>query len=153
MKRPAQGFTLLELMIVVAVIGILVAVAMPAYKDYSIRAKVSEVVLALGSCRTAIAEVYQSGGTPPGAGGWGCEGQSSRYLAGMTTDENGFVTATLATGLASDVDGKLVTLSPVIEGAPADAAADMGKNVGAWICGGSGTNLALSYLPVSCRGN
>ena len=61
MKRVQQGFTLIELMIVVAIIGILAAVALPAYQDYTIRARVSEAILATSQCRTAISEVYQIG--------------------------------------------------------------------------------------------
>ncbi len=74
MKRVQQGFTLIELMIVVAIIGILAAVALPAYQDYTIRARVSEAVLATSQCRTAISEIYQIGsrGTTIGANNWGC---------------------------------------------------------------------------------
>src|SRR6266850_2453409 len=72
MRTLQKGFTLIELMIVVAIIGILAAVALPAYQDYTIRAKMSEVILAMSSCRTSITEVYQSGPTtPPVADGWG----------------------------------------------------------------------------------
>jgi type IV pilus assembly protein PilA len=76
MKRTQQGFTLIELMIVVAIIGVLAAVALPAYQDYTKRAKMSEVVLAASACRTTISEVVQSssGSTLPAAGSWGCEG-------------------------------------------------------------------------------
>ena len=151
MNRLAHGFTLIELMIVVTIIAILAAVALPAFQSYSTRAKISEVILTLGACRTTITEVYQSGGTPPAPGSWGCEGASSRYVASVSTDANGVVTATL-TGIAGDVNGKKVTLAPLIEGAPANAASDMGKAVSAWVCGGSGTDLAMNYLPSSCRG-
>ncbi len=152
MNRLPHGFTLIELMIVVAIIGILGAVALPAYQDYSTRAKVSEAILALGACRTTIHEAYESGSASPGADNWGCEGNSSRYVAAVSTDINGVVTVTLAGGIATDVDGKRITLIPVIDGIPADASADMGKTISAWVCGGSGTNLAMSYLPSSCRG-
>jgi type IV pilus assembly protein PilA len=151
MRKPARGFTLLELMIVVAIIGILAAVALPAYQNFSVRAKVSEALLALGACRAAISEVYQSGGTSPGPDNWGCEQDGSRFVEAISTDVDGVVTVTLA-GIGSAVDGKTITLAPRIDGAPADAASHMGRSVGAWICGGSGTDLATNYLPASCRG-
>ncbi len=153
MKRMQQGFTLIELMIVVAIIGILAAVALPAYQDYTIRAKMSEVILAMSACRTSITEVYQSGGTAPGAGSWGCEAVSSKYVGGLTTDANGVVTATVS-NISALVDGSVVTLTPLVTaGTAATTAADMGKGLYGWICGGTGTNVKANYLPGSCRGN
>src|ERR687888_409051 len=97
MKTMQKGFTLIELMIVVAIIGILAAVALPAYQDYTIRAKMSEIILAMSACRTSITEVYQSGGTGGGtANGWGCEvspSQATKYVAEVSTNANGGVTA------------------------------------------------------------
>jgi len=110
MKQIQQGFTLIELMIVVAIIGILAAVALPAYQDYTVRAKMSEVILAMSACRTSITEVYQTGGTAPAANEWGCEaGVSSKYVQALETDDNGVVKATIR-GISTAVDGKFVTL-------------------------------------------
>src|SRR5688500_20146513 len=93
MKQLQKGFTLIELMIVVAIIGILAAVALPAYQDYTIRAKMSEVILAFSACRTSIPEVYQSGGSPPAASSWGSEATgTTRYVSGLSRDINGIVT-------------------------------------------------------------
>ena len=155
MKTFQKGFTLIELMIVVAIIGILAAVALPAYQDYTIRAKMSEVILAMSACRTSITEVYQTGGTPPNANSWGCEsGVSSKYVQGLASDANGIVTATIQ-NISADVNAKQVTLAPMIGNAIASSAADMGKGLTGWRCGSTtdGTNLNSKFLPGSCRGS
>jgi type IV pilus assembly protein PilA len=156
MKRMQQGFTLIELMIVVAIIGILAAVALPAYQDYTVRAKMSEVLLAMSACRTSITEVYQTGGTPPGGSNWGCEATgTSKYVASIATDDNGMVTATV-TGISADVNGSVVTLVPLADGSTAATTADnMGQGLFGWRCGATadGTSVSAKFLPGSCRGS
>ena len=156
MKTIQKGFTLIELMIVVAIIGILAAVALPAYQDYTVRAKMSEVMLAASACRTTITEIFQSGGSAPGAGNWGCESAnaSSKYVASVVTDVNGKVTVTIQ-GISAAVNGKKVTLVPLVGNATTAAvAADIGSALFGWRCGAAadGTDADPKYLPGSCRG-
>ncbi|MGH8635490.1 MAG: pilin [Burkholderiales bacterium] len=152
MTRIATGFTLIELMITVAIIGILASIGLPAYREYTVRARMSEVILGMSGCRTSIAEVYQAGGSPPGAGNWGCESLSSKYVAAVATDNNGQVTATVQ-NINADVNTKVVTMTPMAKATvPADSTTDMGTGLYGWLCGGTGTTLEKKYLPSSCRG-
>jgi len=155
MKRIQQGFTLIELMIVVAIIGILAAVALPAYQDYTIRARVSEAILATSQCRTAIAEIYQSAknGTVIGTDNWGCgEGTTStQYVASISTSSPaGVVTVTLSnkTELGTAAGG-IVTLTPTDSGGTALAGV-FPAQVGGFKCAG-GAGMPAKYLPGSCR--
>jgi type IV pilus assembly protein PilA len=153
MRYVQKGFTLIELMIVVAIIGILAAVALPAYQDYTVRAKMSEVILAMSACRTSITEVYQTGGTAPLANSWGCEQNvSSKYVESLATDANGVVTAKVR-NVSTDVNGTFVTLTPLANATTtANATTNMGSGLYGWLCGSTGTTLNTKYLPGSCRG-
>jgi len=143
MKRVQQGFTLIELMIVVAIIGILAAVALPAYQDYTVKAKVSEVVLAASTCRTAITEAVQTspGSLPATDDSWGCESASSpsKYVASISTKGTTGKVKVVTQGLPITGD---VILVPSIDTA--------NSVVTEWTCG---TSVAAfkKYLPGSCK--
>lgn len=156
--RKQSGFTLIELMIVVAIIGILAAIALPAYQDYVKRAKLSEVILAASACRTSITEVYQTASSSPfpSAGSFGCEvasGSGSKYVTSVVTDNTGKVTVTARNIDPTNIDGKTIDLVPYIGSSPAAGGADAGKCITQWKCGpGSALPIPAKYLPGSCRG-
>ncbi len=155
MKKIQKGFTLIELMIVVAIIGILAAVALPAYADYVIKAKMSEVILGASQCRTAVSEVYQTARalTTPGADGWGCgeDATSTQYVAAVHTDANGAITVTTQ-NIDTLVDGMDVTLIPETTPGTAAAVGDIPTQLSGFVCGGLGTTVPKKYLPGSCKG-
>jgi type IV pilus assembly protein PilA len=162
MKKVQQGFTLIELMIVVAIIGILAAIAIPAYQDYTIRAQVSEGLNLAAAAKAAVAETYLNRGTAP----------ADRGEAGMLDDA----------GDGSETQGKYVSAVDIVDGQIVitygnDAHANItdaqlvmtpylsDDDSVSWVCGGASnpsgttqmgsgteaTDVDTQYLPASCR--
>ncbi|MGB5877570.1 MAG: pilin [Psychrobacter nivimaris] len=167
MNTAQKGFTLIELMIVIAIIGILAAIALPAYQDYTARAKMSEVVLAGTVCKNTIQEAADSGLTkaPTASDTWGCgeggtakNGVASKYVKQLNTTKDGAIEVTVQGIKSGDPDGKKLTLTPYSDTAglaankmkAADYVNGANKPIRTWVCSFNGDQ---KYVPASCRNN
>ncbi len=158
MKKNQQGLTLIELMIVIAIIGILGALALPAYQDYTIRAKVAEMLLAANGCKTAVNEAVSSSSDANVAAALpnACASQTSKYVASVTVDGNGVITVVgqhEALRGNTSASANSLALTPLLTGdTPLNGNSDGGKTITGWRCGPATSNgLPAKYLPASCK--
>ena len=155
MKAQMQkGFTLIELMIVVAIIGILAAVALPAYQDYTARAKISEVMLQVSSCKGAVAEFIQANAAfPANADAAGCSTASqTKYMAaGLTVGAAGLITSGAIRGVAAGADTFAILLQPTTNAARTAAMAAATDPILGWSCGTTAAAADYKFFPASCR--
>jgi type IV pilus assembly protein PilA len=145
MTKIQRGFTLIELMIVVAIIGILAAIAIPAYQDYTIRAKVTELINAAGVCKTSVAEYYQAiGSFPTDQTKAGCSNVGTAGSNPPVVANTGLITVDATGPLATQL-GAGVTFSYT----PTTSAA--GAPITQWSCNTAATTIIPKYLPATCR--
>ena len=158
MKKNQQGLTLIELMIVIAIIGILGALALPAYQDYTVRAKVSEMMLAANGCKTAVNEAVSSASSADVSAALpiACESQTSKYVTRVSVDANGVMTVVgnhEALRGSTSAAANSIALTPLQTGdTPVNGSTDGGKTISGWRCGPASSNgLPAKYLPTSCK--
>ena len=170
-RTVQKGFTLIELMIVVAIIGILAAIALPAYQDYTVRAKVSEAVINATSPKSLVSEAFQTDGLAGVAAaattfnGKPIAERKTKYIADLTVAATGEITATLegvTAGLPTDAQGKTIVFSPNVKNVALAAGASGAID---WACGSATATTATTrglgnkatgtlpakYAPAECR--
>ena len=160
MNKGQSGFTLIELMIVIAIIGVLAAIALPAYQDYKTKARLSEVILAVYSCRAAVIDTVQPSiaADVTSALKSSCDFKRTRYVKSGIVNENGLVTVQADESFLPQLDTttNTLTLLPIQTGTtPLVGTIDGGKTIAGWRCGSvaDGTTIPAKYLPGSCRGD
>jgi type IV pilus assembly protein PilA len=144
--KQQKGFTLIELMIVIAIIGILAAIAIPAYQDYTVRTKVSEGLNLAGAAKLAVSETYDSEGSFMGAGNlsYGLPVFTSitgNYVRSVQVGTSGVITITYNSSVGGDpsVDGQTLVLNPTPRAGSME-----------WSCT-SATGIVTKYRPSECR--
>ena len=168
-NKMQKGFTLIELMIVVAIIGILAAIAIPAYQDYTIRAKVTEGLNLADSAKTAVAESFQSGGTTgllAAANSWNTSFAKTKYVSNIQVGTGtGIITISYDAGAIPQVGtNNTLVLTPFIAGAQLASAGTVSGNID-WACASAAASTAAAqnmgaatlgtlltkYVPTNCK--